>query len=331
MSEAALESSTTARPAHLLMILAGTLAFLALLSLLVGPSGIGLPKRAASLIVFEIRLPRTLLAILVGGTLGLSGAVLQGYLRNPLAEPGIIGIAGGAGLGAVLAIHTGAAASFALALPLSGLLGAAIAMLAVLLLAGRENGALSLILAGVAIASLSAALISGVLALSRNPFAAVEIVFWLLGSLADRSLTHVWLAGPFMIAGMALLLAQGKALDALALGEEVGRNLGVDTQRLRLVIVAGAALSIGAATAVSGSIGFVGLVVPHMLRPFVDHVPSRLLPASLMGGAILLLAADIALRLVSPAGELRLGVVTALLGTPFFLWLVVRTRRELQP
>ena len=331
-SEATADPGTaTIRPASLLWGLGGVLAALALLSMLIGPAGFGLPDRAAGLILMEIRLPRTLLAMLVGGALGLSGAVLQGYLRNPLAEPGVIGVAGGAGLGAVLAIHSGAAAAFALALPLGGLAGAAMAMLAVLLLAGREGGALSLILSGVAVSSLAAALISGVLALSRNPFAAVEIVFWLLGSLADRSMTHVWLAGPFIVAGLALMLAQGRALDALALGEDVGRNLGVEPERLRLAIVTGAALSVGAATAVAGSIGFVGLVVPHVLRPFVGHLPSRLLPASLLGGAILLLAADIALRLITPAGELRLGVVTALLGTPFFLWMVAKSRRELEP
>ena len=316
---------------RLLLGLGVVLAGLAVLSMLIGPAGFGLPERAAGLILMEIRLPRTILAILVGAALGLSGAVLQGYLRNPLAEPGVIGVAGGAGLGAVLAIHSGASAAFALALPLGGLIGAALAMLAVLLLAGREGGALSLILSGVAVSSLAAALISGVLAISRNPFAAVEIVFWLLGSLADRSMTHVWLAAPFIVVGLVLMLAQGPALDALTLGEDVGRNLGVDPGRLQFGVVAGAAMSVGAATAVAGSIGFVGLVVPHVLRPFVGHRPSQLLPASLMGGAILLLAADIALRLITPAGELRLGVVTALLGTPFFLWLVARSRRELEP
>ena len=304
---------------------------LALISLLVGPAGLGLPAHAAWLILVEIRLPRTLLAILVGGGLGLTGAVLQGYLRNPLAEPGVIGIAGGAGLGAVTAIHTGASAAFALALPLGGLAGAALAMLAVLLIAGPRSGGLSLILAGVAISSLASALISGVLALSRNPFASVEIVFWLLGSLADRSLVHVWLAAPLIVAGAVLLLAQGRRLDALTLGEDVAANLGVAPARLRMAVVGGATLIVGAATAVAGIIGFVGLVVPHLLRPLVGHVPSRLLPASLLGGAALLLAADLAVRLVSPAGDLRLGVVTALIGTPFFLWLVARTRRELQP
>jgi len=307
------------------------LVILAALSMMVGPAGFGLSDRAAGMILMEIRLPRTMLAILVGGGLGLSGAVLQGYLRNPLAEPGIIGVAGGAGLGAVLAIHSGASTAFALALPLGGLAGAAIAMLAVLLLAGSRGGGLSLILAGVAVASLASALISGVLALSRNPFAAVEIVFWLLGSLADRSLVHVWLAAPFIVTGAALLLAQGPALDALTLGTDVATNLGIDAARLRFAVLAGATLAVGAATAVAGTIAFVGLIVPHVLRPMVGHVPSRLLPASFLGGAVLLLAADLVVRLVTPAGELRLGVVTALIGTPFFVWLVARTRRELEP
>jgi len=311
--------------------LVALLTGLCVISMLVGPAGFGVPNRATGLILVEIRLPRTILAILVGGGLGLSGAALQGYLRNPLAEPGVIGVSGGAGLGAVLAIHSGASGAFALALPLGGLAGAAIAMLAVLLLAGTRGGGLSLILAGVAVASLASALISGVLALTRNPFAAVEIVFWLLGSLADRSLVHVWLVAPFIVAGMGLLLTQGSALDALTLGADVAANLGIDAGRLRLAIVAGTTLAVGAATAVAGTIAFVGLVVPHVLRPLVGHVPSRLLPASLLGGAVLLLAADLVLRLMTPAGELRLGVVTALIGTPFFVWLVARTRRELAP
>ena len=321
----------TASDRRLLTALAASLAVLTMLSLAIGPAGFGVPRHAAWLILTEIRLPRTLLGLLIGGSLGLAGAVLQGYLRNPLAEPGIIGISGGAGLGAVLAIHTGASAAFALALPFGGMLGALVATLLVLLLAGERGGALTLILAGVAVSSLATALISLALSLSRNPFAAVEIVFWLLGSLADRSLTHVWLGAPFMLLGIAVLLRLGPALDALTLGEEAAENLGADLARLRQTAVVGAALAVGAATAVAGSIGFVGLVVPHLLRPLVGHQPSRLLGASLLGGAALVLAADIALRLLTPAGELRLGVVTALIGTPLFLWLVHQTRRELQP
>jgi iron complex transport system permease protein len=306
---------------------------LALASLMIGPTGIGLGgnPEARWLILSEIRLPRTLLGLLIGSALGLSGAALQGYLRNPLAEPGVIGISGGAGLGAVLAIHSGFAGALAIGLPLGGLAGAALAMGIVLWLAGERGGPITLILSGVAVASLTTALIALVLTLSQNPFAAVEIVFWLMGSLTDRSMTHVWLAGPPIVLGMALLLRLGRDLDALTLGEEVASNLGTSLDRLRFLIVAGTALSVGAATAVSGTIGFVGLVVPHILRPLVGHSPSRLLPASALGGAALVLAADLALRLVSPGGGIRLGVVTALIGTPFFVWLVLSTRRELAP
>jgi iron complex transport system permease protein len=304
---------------------------LALASLAIGPTGIGLGGEQAWLILREIRLPRTLLGLLVGAALGLSGAALQGYLRNPLAEPGIIGISGGAALGAALAIHTGLAASFVIGLPLGGLLGAAVAMAVVLWLAGGRGGPITLILAGVAVASLATALIALVLTLSRNPFAAVEIVYWLMGSLSDRSMEHVWLAAPPILVGLAVLAHLGRDLDALTLGEDVAANLGTSLPRLRLLVVTGTALAVGAATAVSGTIGFVGLIVPHILRPLVGHVPSRLLPASALGGAALVLAADLALRMASPGGGIRLGVVTALIGTPFFVWLVVATRRELPP
>lgn len=306
-------------------------AFLA--SLAIGPSGLGLPVSAAAaqLVLWEIRVPRALLGLLVGGTLGLTGAVLQGYLRNPLAEPGLLGISGGASLGAVVAIHSGAVAAAPLALPLGGLLGAAAATLVVLMLAGERSGVLTLILAGIAVSSVATALTSLALNLAPNPFASVEILFWLMGSLTDRSLLHVWLAAPLILAGAALLLGTGRDLDALTLGEEAAQNLGVDLARLRARIIAGAALAVGAATAVSGAIGFVGLVVPHLLRPFVGHEPARLLWPSAGGGAALVLAADVALRLLAPAGDVRLGVLTALLGAPFFLWLVLKTRADYGP
>jgi iron complex transport system permease protein len=283
------------------------------------------------MILWEIRIPRAILAALIGGALGLSGAVLQGYLRNPLAEPGLLGISGGAALGAVTAIHSGAAGAFVLALPLGGLIGAGTAALAVMLLAGERSGPLTLILAGVAISSLAGALTTLALNLSPNPFASVEMLFWLLGSVTDRSLVHVWLAAPFILAGGLLLLTTGRALDALTLGEEAAQNLGVNLGSLRNRIVAGTALAVGAGTAVAGTIGFVGLVVPHLLRPLVGHEPRRLLPASMLGGAALVLFADVALRVFAPLSEVRLGVVTALIGAPFFLWLVIKTRRELGP
>jgi len=302
-------------------------------SLAIGPEGVGLPGAAdaARMVLIEIRLPRAILGALVGAALGLAGAALQGYLRNPLAEPGLLGISGGAALGAVTAIHSGLAGAFALALPLGGLVGASVAAIAIVALAGMSGSTTSLILAGVAISAITAALTTLALNLSANPFASVEIMVWLMGSLTDRSLVHVWLAAPLILVGLAMLLTTGRDLEALSLGEEAAQNLGVDPQVLRFKIIAGAALAVGAATAVAGSIGFVGLVVPHLLRPLVGESPGGLLWPSLFGGAALVLLADVALRLFAPYGDLRLGVLTALIGAPFFLWLVLQKRSELAP
>ena len=320
-------------PGRLLAVLAGLALLVFVLSLAIGPSGFGFGPggEAGSLIFWEIRLPRALLGALVGATLGLAGAALQGYLRNPLAEPSLIGVSGGAALGAVLAIHLGIAQTLVLALPVGGLLGAALAMLAVVALAGIHGGPITLILAGLAVSATATALISLALNLSQNPFASIEMVYWMMGSLADRSLTQVWLSGPLMLVGIGLLLFVGRALDALTLGEDAALSLGIDARRTRLAIVAGTALSVGAATAVTGIIGFVGLLVPHALRPLTGHRPGLLLPASLLGGAILVLCADIVLRLIQPWADLRIGVLTALFGAPFFIWLVLKTRSELAP
>jgi iron complex transport system permease protein len=306
-------------------------------SLLIGPAGLGLGESLRALfrgeggpvvlVMQEIRLPRAILGLLCGAALGLSGAAMQGYLRNPLAEPGLIGVSSSAAFGAVLALQSGLAASFALALPLSALAGAAAAVLLILLLAGPRGGALALILAGIALSALAAALTSLVLSLSPNPFAGMEIVYWMMGSLADRSMTHVWLAAPFIGLGLAALLTLGRGLDALTLGEDAAQSLGVNLTRLRLVLVLGTAAAVGAAVAVAGSVGFIGLVVPHLLRPFTGARPSALLPASALGGAAMLLAADIATRLIAPDADLKLGVLTALIGAPFFLHLIWRLRR----
>lgn len=279
------------------------------------------------LIFNEIRLPRALLATAVGATLGLAGAALQGYLRNPLAEPGLVGASSAAAFGAVLMLYTGASAWFPMALPLGGIAGAIIGLALVLLLAGGRSGALTLILAGVAVNTFAAALTSLALNLASSPYAALEIVFWLLGSLADRSFEHLRVALPFMLVGWLLLLRLGRALDALTIGEEAASSLGVRLPRLRLHLLLGVGLSVGAAVAVSGAIGFIGLVVPHLLRPLVGQRPGALLPASALGGAALTLAADIAVRLLSPGPELKLGVLTALIGSPFFVYLLVRMRK----
>ena len=306
-------------------------------SLFIGPAGLGFAeslnaifsgKEAGTIVLVmqEIRLPRALLGAMTGAALGLSGAAMQGYLRNPLAEPGLIGVSASAALGAVLALQTGVAAAFALALPLSALGGAALAVLLILALAGPRGGALTLILAGVAISALAAAVTSLVLNLSPNPFAAMEIVYWMMGSLADRSMSHVWLAAPFMAVGLVMLLSLGRSLDALTLGEDAAASMGVNLNRLRLTVIFGTALAVGASVSVAGAIGFVGLVVPHILRPLVGAEPSRLLPAAALGGAAMVLAADIAVRVVAPDQDLKLGVLTALIGAPFFLHLIWRLR-----
>lgn len=307
----------------------GVLAALTL-SLLMGPDGLGLPADgpARRLILMEIRLPRVVFGLLVGAGLGIAGAALQGYLRNPLAEPGLLGVSGGAALGAVLAIHTGLAGTIALALPLAGLAGAMAATAVLLLLAGRHDSPVVMVLAGVAVSSLAAAAMSLALNLSRNPFAAAESIFWTMGSLADRSSTQMLLAGPLIIGGMALLGRLARTLDGLTLGDDVARSLGLDLARARFGLIAGVALAVGAATAVTGMIGFVGLVVPHLLRPWTDGRPSALLWPSALGGALLLLLADVAVRVLAPVADVRIGVLTAVLGAPFFLWLVLRLDRE---
>jgi iron complex transport system permease protein len=322
---------------RLLLTLLGLLvAVLFLASLLIGPAALGLSESLSALlsgeggpvvlVMQEIRLPRAILGLLVGAVLGLSGAAMQGFLRNPLAEPGLIGVSSSAALGAVLSLQTGLAAAFTLALPLAALAGAALSVLLILALAGPRGGALSLILAGIAISALTGAGTQLVLNLSANPFAVMEIVYWMMGSLADRSMTHVWIAAPFMLAGSVMLLSTGRALDALTLGEDAAQSMGVSLRRLRLMIILGTASAIGASVAVAGAIGFVGLVIPHLLRPLTGGQPSRLLPAAMLGGAAMLLASDIAVRLIAPDQDLKLGVLTALIGAPFFLHLLWRMR-----
>jgi len=285
----------------LLVVLAGLAAMLFCVSLSIGEVWInplrvwlfdtGSVAEADQLILWEIRLPRAVLGLFIGAILGLSGAVLQGLLRNPLAEPGLLGISASVSLGAVLAIYSGLTMVFAYALPLSALAGALLAVMLLRALAGRAADILTIILSGVALTSLAGALTSLTLNLSTNPFAALEIVFWMLGSLSDRSWVHVSMALPFIVAGIILLLATSRALDALSLGEDAAQSLGINLQRTNTLAILGTALGVGAATAVSGAIGFVGLIVPHLLRPLVGNKPSRLLLASALGGAAFFLLA----------------------------------------
>lgn len=279
-----------------------------------------------ALIVTDIRLPRLLLGMLVGGILGLTGATLQGLLRNPLAEPGLLGVSAGASLGSVIAIYYGFAASNILATPLFGLVGGFVTA-GIALMLSRGGGTLSLILAGAAVNSIASAGVTLALNLAPNAYAAYEIMTWLMGSLSDRSWDHVQLATPFILVGGALLLSTGRALDALALGEVQAESLGIAVGRTRLLALFGTALGVGAATAVTGAIAFVGLIAPHIVRPLVGHRPGQTLVPATLVGALLVTLADIATRtLVFRGTPLNLGVFISLIGAPFFFWLVLHVR-----
>lgn len=274
------------------------------------------------IILGQLRLPRTLLAIIVGGTLGLSGAILQGYFRNPLADPGLLGVSGGAALGAVCVFYTGIFQISALLLPLGGLIGAGLSVVVLLGLVGR-GGVIVLLLAGVVLSGLTTALTALVLDLVPSPYATFEIVHWLMGSLTDRTMLDVWLTLPGVCGGIALMATCAPALDALTMGEDVAISLGFQLGGIGGVqkrIVLGVAMAVGSCVAVSGAIGFVGLMVPHMVRPFVGYRPSRLLISSFLMGALLLLSADLGVRLMAGRTEIQLGVITALLGVPVFFY-----------
>lgn len=307
-----------------------------LLSLHMGPAHIDLAAAIRDswhlhlsvdrLIFIDLRLPRALLAALIGATLGLSGAALQGLLRNPLAEPGIVGVSNCAALGAVIVFYFGLVKFGWFVLPLGGLAGAFLSVVCVFLLAGKQRNVVSLVLAGIAVNAIAGALIALALNFAPNPYAMQEILFWLLGSVSNRSMQDVWMLLPFLAGGWLMIFRSGPLLDALTLGEETAQSLGFNIARQRWWIVLGIAASVGASVSVSGNIGFIGLVVPHVLRPLVGYEPRRLLAVSAMGGAILLLLADIVVQLLSQGGEMKVGVVTALVGGPFFLYLILRTR-----
>jgi iron complex transport system permease protein len=281
------------------------------------------------IIVREIRLPRAILALAIGAILGLSGAALQGLLRNPLASPSLFGAPQSAAFGAVLMISLGWADVRSWALPAAGITMAFLSVFVLLGIAGRNAGLLLLILAGLAISSLAGAATALVMNLSPNPFAALEIAFWLLGSLEDRSFRHVTLALPFIVAGAIILMSQRSAFRALSLGEETAQSLGVNVSRLRLLVILGVALGVGGAVAVTGTIGFIGLIAPHLMRPIIGHDPARLLIPSALTGSALLLAADIAVRIIPSTTDIKVGVLTSIIGVPFFLYLIMRERRAL--
>ncbi len=322
-------------PAALTMTLCAALALLAIASLLVGPAGLSTadvlrgftaPESVPGIIVREIRLPRLLLSLSVGAMLGLCGAALQGLLRNPLAEPAIFGAPQAAALGAAMVLYAGLADAFSFALPLAAMAGAGLSIALVVLVAGRGAHLVTMILAGLAVGTLAGAATSLVINLSPNPFAVTEIVFWLMGSFEDRSLRHVLMSVPFIAIATAMLLAAGRGYRALTLGEDVAGTLGVNVDRLRLLTIVGVSIGVGASVAVSGAIGFVGLVAPHLVRPLVGSDPQRVLIPSALTGALLLTAADIGVRLIPATSEIRIGVLTAAMGVPLFLWLVATQR-----
>ncbi|HUO89231.1 MAG TPA: iron ABC transporter permease [Rhizomicrobium sp.] len=319
------------------LVLLALLAGAFVLSFLLGPADLGIGalftglwsgQGAAGVIAREIRLPRAALALVVGAALGTSGAALQGLFRNPLAEPGVTGVTSSAGLGAVVALYFGLAAGNPWLLPLFAIAGALASAGILYLLSRGGAGAMALVLAGVAIASLATALTALALSFARNPYAMSEMVLWMLGSLKDRTMSDLSFALPLTLIGIALLLSAARGLDALTLGEEAAQSLGIDVGSVRGRVVLGVALATGAATAAAGAVSFVGLVVPHVLRRFYGYEPSRLILPSALGGAVLVAAADVVIRIIAPDGQLLLGVLTAMLGAPFFLWLILRLLRE---
>ena len=311
-----------------------TLALVAamLLSLIAGkvwvPPAILGSDDPRALIIMELRLPRTLLAALVGAALGMSGAAMQGYLRNPLADPGLFGVSSGAALGAVISLFFGYAAQ-AWLLPTFALTGAAAAMALLALLVGRSGSLIVFTLGGVILSSIAGSMTALAISLAPTPFATSQIVTWLMGALTDRSWDDVTIALPLIAIGIALLAATARSLDVLTLGEPAARSMGVDPLRLQLLIIGGVGLCVGASVAAAGIIGFVGLIVPHLVRPFVGHRPSAVLLPSAIAGALLLVVADSVVRAAPTVSELRLGIAMSMLGGPFFLVLLLRMRRQL--
>lgn len=286
-------------------------------------------NEAHRIIVMEIRLPRAILALAIGAMLGLAGAAMQGLLRNPLAAPSLFGAPQAAALAAVTTISLGVNNTLSWGLPVAAILGAFLSVFLLLGIAGRNAGLLLLILSGLAVSSLAGAGTVLAMNLAPNPFAALEIAFWLLGSLEDRSMRHVMLALPFIVIAAMLLLIQGRAFRALSLGEDAAESMGVDVARLRILVIMGVALGVGASVAVAGTISFIGLVAPHLMRAIVGHDPTRLLVPSALCGAALLMVADIAVRLIPASSDIKVGVLTSIIGVPFFLFLIVRERRRL--
>ncbi len=279
-----------------------------------------------SLVIWQIRLPRALAAFLVGTALGASGAALQGLLRNPLAEPGILGVSASASLAATFVIYYGIISISAWAMPIAAIIGALIATSIIAIAAIKTRSVVTLILVGVGLSSFAGAAMSLLLNFAPNPFFLADMINWTLGSVANRSFDDIIFALPFLILGLAILILARRGLSALTLGEDAASGLGVNLRQQRLFIVLGAGLATGASVALAGAIGFVGIVAPHVIRPYVRHDPARtLIPSALLAGIFLVLA-DIAVRILPTQAELKLGVVAALIGAPAFIWIAMQRR-----
>jgi iron complex transport system permease protein len=321
-------SARTLSAGLVLLVIALTIASLLVGKVTLGWNVLSQQDPVTRVIFLELRLPRALLGVLIGAALGLAGAAIQSYLRNPLAEPGTLGLSSMSALGAVLSIFFGIAGAHPWTLPLCGVAGGVAAMAALLMLAGRSASTLTLVLAGIILSALAIAGISLVLSLSASPWAASEIIRWMLGALTDRSFDDLTIAAPLIAVGGALVLMCREPLNALTLGEDGARSLGIDLTRVRWMMCVGMGLLVGASVAVTGIVGFVGLVVPHLLRPLVGARPSALLVPSAIGGAALVLAGDVVVRLLPGGTELQLGVMMSLVGAPFFFILLYSMRRR---
>ena len=277
-------------------------------------------------LLLDLRLPRTLLAIVVGSSMGLCGAALQGYTRNPLADPALLGISAMAALGAILSISLGLAGMFPWVLATAAIAGACVGIMTLIILSSFATSITRFILIGVILQTLASSGVALILSLSNNPWASDEIINWLLGSLQDRSWDDLLYALPGVLLGSILIMLTSPSLNALTLGEQGARALGVNLRSTQCLLALGVGLISGSCVAATGEIGFVGFIVPHLMRPWVGSLPSRLLIPSAFAGAALLLAADIAVRFSPSAQELKLGVAMTLLGAPFFLMLLFKMR-----
>ncbi|WP_375202170.1 FecCD family ABC transporter permease [Hyphococcus sp.] len=321
---------------RIILVLALASAGIVLLSLFVGPvsipaakivSGLFTGEDAIAVIIREIRLPRALAAWLAGACLGAAGAGLQGLLRNPLADPGVLGVSAAAALGAIMAIYFNLAALAFWATPIAAILFALGATVLLYILGAGRVSTARLILIGVGLSSFCGALISLAMNLAPNPFALSDLVNWLFGTVANRSVDDLALAAPFAGLGFALILLSAPGLAALTLGEETAASLGANLARARAFVIIGAALLVGASVSVAGAIGFVGIVAPHLARAFAGQNPARILiPSALLGG-IMLAGADMFIRILPFDQELKLGVAAALIGAPGFIWVAATSRR----